>query len=47
MNNLVDEYNDSYQRSIGRKYIDANYSVFTEETETSRKAPKSKVGDIV
>ena len=39
MNNLVDEYNNTYHRSSGRKPIYADYSALTGETESSHKAP--------
>ena len=44
---LVDEYNSTYHRSSGKKPIDADYSVLTEEIETNPKARKFKVGDRV
>ena len=44
MNKLVDEYNNSYDLSIGKKPIDADYSALTEEIETKRKSPKFKIG---
>ena len=47
MSNLADEYNNSYQRFIGRKPVDLDCSAFTEEIETNPKAPKFKAGDIV
>ena len=34
---LVDEYNNNYHRSIGKKSIHADYSVLTEEIELSHK----------
>ena len=46
MNNLVDEYNNTY-RSNGRKPIDADYSALTEEMEANLRAPKFKVGGRV
>ena len=39
--------NNTYHRSIGKKPIHANYSVLTEEIESSHKAPIFKVGDKV
>ena len=47
LNKLVDEYNNTYHRSIDRKPIHADYSAFSEEFESSHKAPKFKVGDRV
>ena len=31
LNKLVDEYNNNYHRSIGKKSIDADYYVLTEK----------------
>ena len=42
LNKLVDDYNNTYHRSIGKKPIDA---ALTEESEPSYEAPKFKVGD--
>ena len=47
LNKLVDEYNNSYHFSIGKKPIHADYSTLTEEIESSHIAPKFKVGDAV
>ena len=47
LNKLVDQYNNPYHRSIGRKTIVADYSALTEEIESSHKAPKFKVSDRV
>ena len=47
INKLVDQYNNSYNRSIGKKPIDADYSALTEETESSHNAPEFEVGDRV
>ena len=47
LNKLINEYNNTYHNSIGKKPIDADYSALTEGTELSRKAPKFKVGDRV
>ena len=44
LNKLVDEYNNTYHCSIGKKPIDADYSALT---ESSQKAPKFKVCDRV
>ena len=45
MNKLVDEYNNTYHRSIGKIPIDADYSALTKEIESIHKAPKFKIGD--
>ena len=47
MNNLADEYNNTYLCSRGRKPVCADYSDLTGEIESSHKAPKFKVGEIV
>ena len=47
MNRLVDQYNNTYHRSIGKKPIDADYYSLTESTESSHKALKFKFGDRV
>ena len=47
MNKLVDEYNDTYHRSIGKKPINANYSALIEEIETNPKSRKVKIGGRV
>ena len=35
LNELVDQYNDTYHHSINEKPIDAHYSVLTEKIETN------------
>ena len=35
LNELVDEYNNTYNYSIGKKLIQADYSALTEEIKTS------------
>ena len=47
MNKLIDQYNNTYHRSIGKKPIDADYSDLTLEIETNPKAPKLKVDNRV
>ena len=47
MNELIDEYNNTYHRSIGKKSIDADYSALTEKIESSHEAYKFKVGNRV
>ena len=45
LNKLVDEYNNTYDNSIDKKPVDADYSALTEEIETGHKVHKFKVGD--
>ena len=45
LNKIVDKYNNSYHYSVGKKPIDADYFVLTEQIETHPKARKVKVGD--
>ena len=47
MDKLTDKCSNSYYCSIGNKPIHADYSALPEEFESSHKAPKFKVGDIV
>ena len=47
LNKLVDECNNTYHPSIGKKSIYAGYSTFTGELEVGHKAPKLKVADRV
>ena len=47
LNKLVDQYNKTYHRSIGKKPIDADYSDQTEKIESNLNAPKFKVNDRV
>ena len=47
LNKLVDHYNSTYCRSIGKKTINADYSVLTEKVETNPKACKLKISDTV
>ena len=42
-NNLVDEYNDTYHRSIGREPVNADHSILSDKIDP--KAPKVKVSD--
>ena len=44
-NKLLDEYNNTYHHSIGKKPIDADYSTLTEKIEMNPEVPKIKVGD--
>ena len=38
LNKLVDDYNNTYHRSIGKTLVDADYSALSEEIETNPKA---------
>ena len=37
LNKLVDQYNNNYHHSIGKKSINANYSALTESKKTNTK----------
>ena len=39
---LVNDYNNSYHRCIGRTLFDADYSALTEKTESNHEAHKVK-----
>ena len=43
LDKTVDEYNNTYHCSIGKKSTDANYSALTEEIEMNPQAPKVKL----
>ena len=47
LNKLVEEYNNTYHRSIGKKPIDANYSAFSKEIEMNPKSSRFKIGDRI
>ena len=47
LNKLVDQYNNTYHHSIGKKPINDDYSALTEKIETNLKAPKFKVNGRV
>ena len=47
LNELVDQYNNTYHHSINKKPINADYSALTEKIEVNPKAPKFKVNDRV
>ena len=47
MNKLVNQYNNTYHHSRGKKPINADYCTLTENIETNHKAPKFKVNDRV
>ena len=40
MNKLIGECSDNYHYSIGKKAIDVDHLILSEETETNRKVPK-------
>ena len=42
---LLDEYNNTYHNSIGKKSIHADYCALIVEIESSHKASQFKVGD--
>ena len=44
LNKLVDENNNSYDISLAKKPVDADYSAFTEEIQKHSKAPNLKLG---
>ena len=46
LNKLVEQYNNAYH-SIGKRPINADYSVLTKKIETNSQAPKFKVNDRV
>ena len=43
LNKIVDQYNNTYHRSINKKSINADYSALTEKIERNSKAPKFKI----
>ena len=47
MNELANEYNNSYHRSIGEKRIAADHFALTELVESNPKDAKFKVNDRV
>ena len=47
LNKFVDQYSNTYDPSINKKPINADYSGLTEKLETNSKAPKFKVNDRV
>ena len=42
LNELVDQYSNTYHHSINKKPVNADYSTFTEKIETNPKVPKFK-----
>ena len=47
LNKLVDQYNNTYHRFIGKKVFNAHYSALTENIETNPNAPKLILNDRV
>ena len=47
MNTLIDQYNNSSNRSINKNPINTYYSDLTEKLEINPKAPKFKVNNRV
>ena len=47
MNKLVDQYNNTYHDSLGKKPINVDYSVLTEKIEMNHEDLKFKVGNRV
>ena len=45
LNKSVFEYNNTYHSSINKNPIHADYSTFSEKSESSRKTPEFKVCD--
>ena len=45
LNKLVNKYNNTCHRSVGKNAIDADYFALTEEIKTNPKVPKFKVED--
>ena len=47
LDELLDQYNNTYHHSINKKPIKADYSALTQKMETDSKAPKFRVIDRV
>ena len=47
LNKLVDQYNNAYHHSIGKKPINDDYSALIGKIETNPKVPKFRVNDRV
>ena len=47
LNKLVDDYNNTYHCFFNKKHINVHCSAFTEEIQSSHKAPKFKAGNRV
>ena len=45
MNKVVDECNNTYQGSIGKKHVNADYSALTKEMEMNPKSSNFKADD--
>ena len=45
LNKLIDQYNNTYHSSIGKKPIYIDYPALNTDIESSHKTPKFKVGD--
>ena len=45
MNKVVDECNNTYHGSIGKKHVNADYSALTKEMEMNPKSSKFKADD--
>ena len=45
LDKLVDEDNNTYYRSIGKNFIDVDYSALTRKIDTTHKSPMFKVSD--
>ena len=47
LNKLVNQYNNTYHHSIGKRIVSADYSALTENIDTNPKALKFKVNDRI
>ena len=47
LNKIVDEYSNAYHHYTGKKPVDADYSILTEEIEKDSKSREFKIGDSV
>ena len=47
LNELLDQYNNTYHHSINKKPIKADYSALTQKIETDSKAPQFRIIDKV
>ena len=47
LNKIVDQYHNTYNHSLGKNPINADYSALTEKLETNPNASKFKVNDRV
>ena len=46
-NKLVNQYNNTYRHSVGKRVINPDYSTLNENIELNHKAPKFKINDRV